>query len=294
MSTITYSFIIPHHNSKNLLSRCLASIPHRNDIEIIVIDDNSREEERPQQEREDEQILYIDAAHTNGAGKARNEGMKVAKGRWLVFADCDDYFKADFLSVLDKYKDTDNDFVCYNAEKVDDKFIKDLSFKKNEIIKNCAETGQCLDFIKFQLHAPWFKMVRRKFIEKYNIVYEEVPKGNDMFFSFQVGYFAKKCVVDGEVVYVYTYNPNGITNSKRDINIYMDMIARRFKKINFYHFVNHPEWVTNNFLFWIKILKREGVCMFIKILLSYFRKRATLLKSQNVYVDSIKERMLPE
>lgn len=36
-----YSFIIPHHNSPDLLNRYLKSIPQREDIEIIVVDDNS-------------------------------------------------------------------------------------------------------------------------------------------------------------------------------------------------------------------------------------------------------------
>ena len=118
MSCVTYTFIIPHNNSKKLLSRCLASIPHRKDIEIIVVDDNSREEEKPKQEREDEQILYIDAANSKGAGRARNEGMKIAKGRWLVFADCDDFFNKGFMDVLDQYKDSNKDVVYYNADYV--------------------------------------------------------------------------------------------------------------------------------------------------------------------------------
>jgi glycosyltransferase involved in cell wall biosynthesis len=38
---ITFSIIIPHKNTPELLQRCLASIPKREDIQIIVIDDNS-------------------------------------------------------------------------------------------------------------------------------------------------------------------------------------------------------------------------------------------------------------
>ena len=40
MQPINYSIIIPHKNSAILLKRCLDSIPQRNDIEIIVVDDN--------------------------------------------------------------------------------------------------------------------------------------------------------------------------------------------------------------------------------------------------------------
>ena len=41
MKDITYTFIIPHHNCPELLDRCLTSIPQRDDIQVIVVDDNS-------------------------------------------------------------------------------------------------------------------------------------------------------------------------------------------------------------------------------------------------------------
>ena len=41
MSNIKYSIIIPHYNTPELLLRCVTSIPERNDIQIIVVDDNS-------------------------------------------------------------------------------------------------------------------------------------------------------------------------------------------------------------------------------------------------------------
>ena len=36
-----YSVIIPHYNIVPLLERCLKSIPDREDIQIVVVDDNS-------------------------------------------------------------------------------------------------------------------------------------------------------------------------------------------------------------------------------------------------------------
>ena len=41
MTSFRYSIIIPHKNIPELLIRCLNSIPDREDIQIIVIDDNS-------------------------------------------------------------------------------------------------------------------------------------------------------------------------------------------------------------------------------------------------------------
>jgi glycosyltransferase involved in cell wall biosynthesis len=54
---INYSFIIPHHNSPKLLERCLNSIPQRDDIEIIVVDDNSDKEKKAYSDRRDVRII---------------------------------------------------------------------------------------------------------------------------------------------------------------------------------------------------------------------------------------------
>lgn len=56
---INYSFIIPHHNGLILLNRLLDSIPQRSDIEIIVVDDNSDELQKPQISRSDIQIISL-------------------------------------------------------------------------------------------------------------------------------------------------------------------------------------------------------------------------------------------
>ena len=37
---MNYSIIIPHHNTPDLLQRLLHSIPQRDDLEVIIVDDN--------------------------------------------------------------------------------------------------------------------------------------------------------------------------------------------------------------------------------------------------------------
>ncbi|HCE47774.1 MAG TPA: glycosyl transferase family 2, partial [Prevotellaceae bacterium] len=72
-----YSVIIPHYNSPDLLMRCLASIPDREDIQVIVIDDNSSADvvnftNFPGKERIYTTLLFN--KDNQGAGHARNLG----------------------------------------------------------------------------------------------------------------------------------------------------------------------------------------------------------------------------
>jgi glycosyltransferase involved in cell wall biosynthesis len=95
MTNIIFSVIIPHKNRPDLLQYCLNSIPRRKDIQIIVVDDNSDEDKVNFNKfpgLDDEYVEIYLTKEGKGAGYARNMGLKHAKGKWLLFADADDFF----------------------------------------------------------------------------------------------------------------------------------------------------------------------------------------------------------
>lgn len=290
---INYSFIIPHHNSPELLNRCLDSIPEREDIEIIVVDDNSDADKKPRVSRADVKLICIDAEHTKRAGRARNYGMKEARGKWLVFADCDDFFVAGFLDILDKYKDEDYEVVYHDADAVDTVTLKPmpkLLERHNAYFDAYDGSSKTVDFIKYKLHAPWWKMTRRTFLEKHQIFFEEIPIGDDIFFSYQVGYFAQKIAVEKEKLYVYTYNTQGITNGKKNNQIYLSLLRNKKKVSEFYHFIEHPEWISKK-SFWLRILKHAGLWVCLSVLIAYLSNYKDIQSTRMEYVESIKKRL---
>lgn len=123
---IYYSFVIPHYNTPDLLQRLIDSIPQREDIEVIVVDDNSDDDKKARVSRPDVKIIFLDKEHTKGAGHARNIGMDEAKGKWLLFADSDDFYKPNFLDVLDDYKDDDIEMLFFNIDSVDSNTLEPL------------------------------------------------------------------------------------------------------------------------------------------------------------------------
>src|SRR5690554_1026331 len=99
INSINYSVIIPHKNIPDLLERCLQSIPIREDIQVIVVDDNSDPDkvnflEFPGLNRKNTEVYFTKEG--KGAGYARNVGLTKAKGKWLIFSDADDYFNECF------------------------------------------------------------------------------------------------------------------------------------------------------------------------------------------------------
>lgn len=111
-----YSVIIPHKNCVNLLFRCLDSIPRRKDIQVIVVDDVSsfsKGEKQQLLDKQDSNIKIVFLEKTHFAGGARNEGISLSEGKWLVFADSDDFFTKGAFDVMDQYLMSESDIVFF-------------------------------------------------------------------------------------------------------------------------------------------------------------------------------------
>ena len=234
----TYSFIIPHHNSPELLNRCLDSIPQREDIQIIVVDDNSTEDKRPCITRNDVEVIYIDAEHTKGAGRARNYGLKAAKGKWLLFADCDDFYNKGFIEVLDQYKDKNLDMLFFSCNSADSDTMERIESRGGALHKIIlqAMTGdeQAIAKMKYGFRSPWYKMVSHALVKKYSITFEEVKSGNDTMFSFNTCYHCERYEITPDQLYCVTYRQGSITYSKRTMLDYYVQISGLLKRNAFY------------------------------------------------------------
>ena len=212
---INYSFIIPHKDIPELLQRCLRSIPRREDIQIIVVDDNSDPDKVDFKHFPGVGEPCVEVYFTKegkGAGYARNVGLKHAKGKWVLFADADDYYVEGFLLVLDRYENSKCDAIYYNAS-CDVRDVYDRSQYVNYVHEKYKKKHD-EKYVRFLAWEPWNKMVLHSFLKDNSIVFEEILVGNDAFFSFNVGVYANKIIVLDEKLYCVTYNPNSISYKK--------------------------------------------------------------------------------
>lgn len=288
---ITYSFIIPHKNAPRLLRRCVDSIPRRDDIQIIVVDDDSKTDivNWGSFDWGDQACIELICTHgLHSAGAVRNEGLKCAKGKWLLFADCDDYYKEGFINKLDNYKNGNFDAIFFGFEityngvmlKVEKSTPHQRLYLDYEQDKNKWEE---IRYIK----SPWVKMVSKDFINKYHIQFEDVILGNDVWFSYQVGFYTKKYMVLTERLYVYNVHSKSISR-ERTVDKDVVQIETYVKQNAFFNFIGHPEWHIN-LPGWIKYHWKKSHHKFkytIALLANSFR----IYKIRNRYVDGIKQR----
>lgn len=218
--SIKYSFICPHHNNPDLLNRLINTIPQRSDIEIIVVDDNSDADKRPQLLRNDCRLVQINAEETKGPGKARNLGIEIARGEWLVFPDSDDFYEKGILEELDRAIDLKADMVFFDVRTGYD--VKTSQTKMPQtyslyISKFCKDrtNDYWLRTVKHYLQAPWNFIVRKSLVKSLNVRFKEIPKGNDAYFHHKIAMAAKNVNVINKVLYYWTWNENSITHRKR-------------------------------------------------------------------------------
>lgn len=96
------SVIIPLFNCETVIERCLESIDHVEDMEIIVIDDGSTDKGASVVERyaTSHPWVRVISKENGGASSARNIGIDNASGDYLMFVDADDYLIPGGLETL--------------------------------------------------------------------------------------------------------------------------------------------------------------------------------------------------
>ena len=93
--TMKISIIIPAYNAATFLQRALNSIYKQslNSLEIIIVNDYSSDDTLKIAEtnkKQDNRIVIINCSNNKGSAIARNEALKVAKGKYIFFLDADD------------------------------------------------------------------------------------------------------------------------------------------------------------------------------------------------------------
>lgn len=110
--------IVPVYNAEQFLQRCVSSILNQSydNIELILVDDGSKDHSGEICDAFAQQDSRVEVLHQSNAGvsSARNRGLELAKGDYLLFVDSDDALVADacerLVSVLN---DGDKDCIIF-------------------------------------------------------------------------------------------------------------------------------------------------------------------------------------
>lgn len=180
-----YSVIIPVYNVENNIRRCIESVLSQSfiDFELILVDDGSSDGSGvicEEYAEKDERIIVIHQKN-QGVSAARNEGMKKATGKYIVFIDADDFVDKDILKRLNQ---SDADLVLVGFS----------DYFENGGVKTFLDGEECwqidsdegiIRFLNMKSSVfVWGKRYKKSVIDEYNIRFRHNMKfSEDIIFN---------------------------------------------------------------------------------------------------------------
>lgn len=182
-----YSFILPIYNVDKYLEKCIDSILEQeyNNYEIILVDDESKDNCPiicDNYKKKDNRIKVIHKKN-GGLCDARNTGLKIAKGEYILFVDPDDYIEKDYLNIIDEnIKQGDMLIFSYYYLYKNKKY---KGFSINKVLSNKEAQEYLVSDNKYCGYV-WNKVYKKKLLDKYRIFFDlNVTVSEDLLFTFK-------------------------------------------------------------------------------------------------------------
>lgn len=212
-----YSFIVPIYNVESYLEQCVDSLLKQTyeDYEIVLIDDGATDSSGQMADSYAEKypdIVRVEHQKNAGLGGARNTGIDLARGQYLIMIDSDDYVSEKMLETVEKYlKKYDNDILIFNYVRVEEngeKKIQKLHESEAEYIS--MEQKQFL----LEQPAAWNKVYRASLFQNTGIRYPERIYYEDLATTPCLALHADKIGAIQEPLYYYIQRNSSIMHSK--------------------------------------------------------------------------------
>ena len=232
--TKDFSVIVPvWRGAIKFLPKLFDSIPNRNGIEIIVVD-NSKEPVRREEIQSEREITFLHSAPERHAGGSRNDGIEVAKGKWLLFADADDYYTDDAFDIYYSMLNTDAEIVYTGMGGIyaDTGEPSDRGDRYARAVHDYLSGSRSEMELRLGFSSPCCKMVSHDLVNRHHLHYDEVVASNDMYFSLLSGYYAKSVTAVDKVTYIATVNRGSLTR-RRDYSVNLSRYLVTLRKNQF-------------------------------------------------------------
>lgn len=216
-----YSIIVPIYNVEKYLPRCIESLlvqTYKN-FEVILIDDGSTDSSGDIADRYGEEypdIFRIVHQKNKGLGGARNTGIDLADGDYLLMVDSDDYVSPKLLECADKYlQDNGDDILIFN-------FITEEENGKQEIQYLHTVRGyRHISSKKFIMETPaaWNKIYKASLFKETGVRYPERIYYEDLATTPCLALYADKIGIIDDALYYYIQRNSSIIHTKNTTRI---------------------------------------------------------------------------
>ena len=223
-----FSIIVPVYNVEKYLNKCVDSILCQTcaDFELILVDDGSSDNSPiicDEYTKKDNRVKVIHKEN-GGQTSARNAGLEIALGEYVVFIDSDDWVSENYLELFEKaIKEHGVDVVCCGMVKVseEEQQAVPLNFRYGYYDRKAMENEifPCLIYSKENKLIPtalWGKVYKKELVVKFiNQVDHRIKIGEDAAIVKPAVYNANGVYIYEDCGYYYRTNPNSVTQNKK-------------------------------------------------------------------------------
>ena len=219
------SIIVPVYNVETFLNKCVDSLLAQDlpkeDYEIILVDDGSTDGSGNLCDSLAEEHGNIRVIHqqNRGLSGARNAGIPVASGDYVLFVDSDDYLCPNVLGTLvGRMEDQDLDILRFNYQNVNmdgavfepNKYVKPFVDYSSEVCDGETFLNERLGFACY----AWQFMVKASILQQEGNGFKEGIYFEDVEWTPRILLLARRVASTDTVVYNYLFRTGSIARNK--------------------------------------------------------------------------------
>lgn len=220
------SVIVPVYNVELYIEECLDSVVKQTyqELQIIVVDDGSTDSssQKVQPYLSDGRVQFIEQAN-KGLSGARNTGLEVASGEYVLFVDSDDYLEANAIKELVYLMEKDQvDLIRFNGRAFLDELNEPIE-QNNYDFSHRLKEGILYKQNRFEVNRRTFAspvylyMVKREVIKKNTLSFYEGILHEDELFTTQIFLNSHSMIYANDFYYNRRYRENSImTNQSQE------------------------------------------------------------------------------
>lgn len=239
------SVIIPiYHPKREYIDRLMDSVARQTigmeKIEVILVSDGDQSQETKEilsswEERYPENILVIYYEENRRPGYARTLGMDYARGKFIAFADQDDWLSLEMYRVLVERAEEFGCDIAGGHSTRDQEYRRPVAERtftgEKDVLWEIQDSASRKKFLmEGKLGGYWCSIYRRDFLEEHGIYYPADVTYDDNFFGALTRFYAKKVLVMGEYFYHWFVNDQSIS-IRQDGSTYFDRLKVELLKL---------------------------------------------------------------
>lgn len=223
-----FSVVMPAYNCESSIGLTIESILAQSftEFELIIINDGSTDSTKQVIEHyhNKDYRVKVKTIQNGGPGNARNKGIELANGNYLLFIDSDDVMKENTLSTYASYVNEKNIDLIISSYKLmvldGDEVVETREVKAPQLMINTDKEflNNIYPLMNKQLmYVVWNKLYKLSIVKENNIIFPAYNSCEDRLFNIQYFHHVNSCKVVNDVLYNYSFDGrNSLTNKYFD------------------------------------------------------------------------------